>query len=471
MTRLQGEFFDNTDAFEAALDYLYSFINFEQRQQDRYMSAKLDESRPKRFLDALGASYTKYPIIHIAGTKGKGSVAAMCAACLRAAGYRVGLFTSPHLQDFRERIRILTPDDPDGFISEAQFVQIIDQIKQVEPNFPGVTWFEVLTAVAFIHFAQQAVDIAVIEVGLGGRLDSTNVVTPLVAVITSLSLDHTKFLGNTLTEIAYEKGGIIKEGIPVVSANQDPEAMAELQRISLERESPMTVVGNQWQFDVGMVDNGRSQELIITQTPDPDFVSPQAQFIMPLTGVHQLENGAVAIAALQQVRPYFPNITQAAMQKGLAEVQWNGRLQTVHQGDSQTPTLLVDCAHNPDSADKLSQALQENYQYNQLWLVIGAPKDKDIPGILQCLAPLATGIVTTTASHPRSATPEEIAEMCTALGKTAYPTTNMAEALTLVWQKANPGDLICVTGSIIVVGDLLNYWELLQSQLIASNIV
>ena len=469
MTRLQSEFFDSTDAFEAALDYLYSFINFEQRQQDRYMSAKLDESRPKRFFDALGASYTKYPVIHIAGTKGKGSVAAMCAACLRAAGYRVGLFTSPHLQDFRERIRILTPDDPNGLIPEGQFVQIIEQIKKVEPNFPDVTWFEILTAVSFIHFARQAVDVAVIEVGLGGRLDSTNVVTPLVSVITSLSLDHTKFLGDTLTEIAFEKGGIIKEGIPVVSANQDPEAMAELQRISVERESPMTIVGKQWQFAVGEVDNGRSQELIITESPDPDFIPQPSTYTLSLTGVHQLENGAVAIAALQQVRPYFPNITQAVIQKGLAGVQWNGRLQTIHPGNDHTPMLLVDCAHNPDSAEKLAQALQTNYQYNNLWLIIGAPKDKDIPGMMQHLAPLAYGITATTASHPRSATPEEIAGLGVDMGTESIPTRNMDEALRVTWGAASPGDLICVTGSIIVVGDLLNYWELLQSQLLASK--
>ncbi|HFQ94467.1 MAG TPA: hypothetical protein ENK32_10685, partial [Anaerolineae bacterium] len=177
------------DAFVEALDYLYSFINFEKKRQDRYMAAKMDASRPQRFLDALGAPYRQFPSIHIAGTKGKGSAAAMSAYVLRAAGYRVGLYTSPHLQDFRERIRILTPDDADGRIPPAAFIHHINQIKTVVPDFPNVTWFEVLTAVAFLHFAQQKVDVAVVEVGLGGRLDATNVLTPLVSVITSLSID------------------------------------------------------------------------------------------------------------------------------------------------------------------------------------------------------------------------------------------------------------------------------------------
>ncbi len=466
MTKKQSEFFKNTKAFDQALDYLYGFINFEKRQQDRYMSAKLDNARPKHFLDGLGAPYAQYPTIHIAGTKGKGSVAAMCASCLRAAGYRVGLFTSPHLQDFRERVRILTPADGDGRISQAQFVHIIEQIKEVEPHFPGVTWFEVLTAVAFLHFAQEKVDIAVIEVGLGGRLDSTNVVTPLVSVITSLSIDHTKFLGNTLSDIAYEKGGIIKNGVPVVSAPQVPEALQKLQEISIEREAPFAIVGQNWQFTVGEVDNGRSQELLITQSPDAAFVASGSRFHLPLTGTHQLENGTVAIATLHQVRSRFPQLTQETITRGLADVRWNGRLQTVHQGDKNTPTLLVDCAHNPDSASKLRTALVENYEYNHLWLLIGAPKDKDILGMLQQLAPLATGIITTTANHPRSATPEEIAALCVHLGKEATPTANIASALRVGWETALSGDLICVTGSIIVVGDLLNEWERLQSPLL-----
>ncbi len=458
-----------SDAFETAIDYLYGFINFEKEPQDRHMSAKLDSSRPKRFMDGLDAPYAQYPTIHIAGTKGKGSVAAMCASCLREAGYRVGLFTSPHLQNIRERIRILTPQDPDGRISEDQFVQIVTQIKEVEPNYPGVTWFEILTAIAFLHFAQEKVDVAVIEVGLGGRLDSTNVITPLISVITSLSLDHTKFLGDTLTDIAYEKGGIIKEGVPVISANQPPEAMQQLQEISVQREAPISIVGQNWQYSAGKKENGRSQELIITQSPSPDFIATNTTFKLNLVGEHQLQNGAVALAALDQVRLSLPQLTLASIQAGLANIQWNGRLQIIHQGDEQTPTLLVDGAHNPDSAQKLSEALRANYQYKNLWLIMGAPKDKDIEGMLHHLLPMATGIITTTAQNPRSASPELISEICAKLGKEAITTPDMASALTLAWETAVTGDLICVTGSLIVVGELLNQWERLQFQLLENK--
>ncbi|VAW31315.1 Dihydrofolate synthase @ Folylpolyglutamate synthase, partial [hydrothermal vent metagenome] len=218
---------NKADAYEKALDYLYSFINFERKKQDRYMASKLDHTRPRRLLDALGTPYGRFPAIHIAGTKGKGSVAAICAFTLRAAGYTVGLYTSPHLQEFRERIRILTLDDADGRIPKTAFTQQINKICALEADFPDITWFEILTAIAFLHFADSGVDIAVVEVGLGGRLDATNVLTPLVSVITRLSLDHTTLLGNKLRQIAYEKGGIIKPGIPVISANQEPEAMQE----------------------------------------------------------------------------------------------------------------------------------------------------------------------------------------------------------------------------------------------------
>ncbi len=458
------------DAFVEALDYLYSFINFEKRRQDRYMVAKMDASRPQRFLDALGAPYRQFPSIHIAGTKGKGSAAAMCAYVLRAAGYRVGLYTSPHLQDFRERIRILTPDDADGRIPPAAFIQHINHIKTVIPDFPNVTWFEVLTAVNFLHFAQQKVDVAVVEVGLGGRLDATNVLTPLVSVITSLSIDHTKFLGTTLAEIAWEKGGIIKPGIPVITAPQQPEALAKLKEICAERHAPLTIVGQDWQYRQGDIYPDGSQQLIITRSPLTDDRLPMTDYRLPLTGFHQLENAVVAIAALQQARPYLPNLNVTAVQEGLASVQWNGRLQTLYPGDDANPALLVDCAHNPHSANALRAALEHRYRYNRLILIFGAPADKDIPGMLRHLLPLTSGVITTTANHTRSAPPENLAQTCAEMGYEATPTPDTAVALHRAWQLAQPGDLICATGSIIVIGDLLNQWERLQSELTQSRL-
>jgi dihydrofolate synthase/folylpolyglutamate synthase len=464
----------SADAYEKALDYLYSFINFEHKKQDRYMASKLDHTRPRRLLKALGNPYKQFPAIHIAGTKGKGSVAAMCAFTLRAAGYTVGLYTSPHLQEFRERIRILTPDEADGRISKPQFVQHINQIRALENEFPDITWFEILTAIAFLHFAEVGVDVAVVEVGLGGRLDATNVLTPLVSVITRLSLDHTALLGNTLTQIAYEKGGIIKPGIPVITANQEVEALTKLQEISQERNTPLTIVGQDWQYS-GAISTDSSlsipphpsqQTLTITHSLNPDSIPPGTQFDLPLGGDHQLENATVALVTLQQVQPHLPQLTLETLKKGLASVKWPGRLDIIHPGDAQTPMLLVDCAHNPDSAHKLHEALVHHFTYSRLWLIFGAPADKDVLHMLADLLPLAHHTTVTTASHPRSATPEELAVMSAELGFVVTAVPDMATALTTTWQQAQPGDLICVTGSIVVVGDLLNQWESLQSQLL-----
>ena len=456
-------------AYEEALDYLYSFINFEHKKQDRYMASKLDHTRPQRLLDALGAPYTQFPAIHIAGTKGKGSTAAICAYTLRAAGYTVGLYTSPHLQDFRERIRILTPDDTDGRISQPQFVHHINQIRALEAEFADITWFEILTTIAFLHFARQGVDVAVVEVGLGGRLDATNVLTPLVSVITRLSLDHTELLGNTLSEIAYEKGGIIKPGIPVITANQEPEALARLQQIAQERGCALTIVGQDWLYSGGNANQPSQQTLTIRHSAAPDLIPSGSQFTLPLGGDHQLENGTIALVALQHVQKQFPRLTLAALQTGLASVKWPGRLDIIHPGDAQTPTLLVDCAHNPDSAHALRHALSHSFSYHNLWLIFGAPADKDVPQMLADLLPLAHHTTVTTASHPRSATPEELAQIGAELGFEVTAVPNMHTALTTTWQQARPGDLICVTGSIVVVGDLLNQWESLQSHLLHDS--
>lgn len=463
-------FENQSPAFSAALDYLYSFINFERKKQDRYMASKIDTERPLRLMMALDSPHTRYPVLHVAGTKGKGSVSAMCAASLRAAGLKVGLYTSPHLVDFRERIRILTPSDADGRIPEDAFVQHIDRIKQLVPEIPDVTWFEVLTAVAFLHFATNEVDAAVIEVGLGGRLDATNVVTPLVSVITSLSLDHTEFLGDTLAQIAYEKGGIIKPGIPVVSAPQPPQALHKLRDIAAQRQSPLTVVGEAWRF-VGQRPSPLGQLLRLTQTPSDSLIPVDTAVPLPLLGEHQLENATVAIAALTAVQAHFPTLTTTAVQQGLAQVQWNGRLQILHPGSATTPMLLVDCAHNPDSAQKLRQALTTLFDYRRLWFIIGAPADKDVAGVLQQLLPLGSGLITTTASHPRSMPPADMVALAESLGFSGSATPDMATAIRQAWRQAKPGDLICVTGSIIVVGDLLNQWDSLQSQLLQATAV
>ncbi len=451
------------ESYQRAIDYLYSFINFEQKSLDRYQASKFDTERPRRLLALLGDPQQRFPAIHIAGTKGKGSVAAMCAACLRLAGLRVGLYTSPHLREFRERIRILTPDDADGRITEDEFVARIARVRIALDDVPGITWFEIVTALGFLHFAEAGVDVAVVEVGLGGRLDATNVLTPDVSVITSLSLDHTQLLGDTLAQIAYEKGGIIKPGVPVVTASQQPEALAMLGQIAAERGAPLTVVGRDWQYDaIHNSAGGSGQSIMIHSSPAPAFIPPGATFIVGLAGGHQLENAAVALAALAVMHGRFSGLGLDEVREGLATVRWDGRLQVLQAGPDR-PTVLVDCAHNDDSAARLAAALSQDYPHERLILVFGAPEDKNVAGMLARLLPLAGEIIFTTANHPRSAAPETLADMAAALGRQATITHTIPDALREALASAGPGDLVCVTGSIIVIGDLLNHWDALQS--------
>lgn len=447
-------------AYYDALAYLNTFINLEHQ----LIKAKdLDESslvRLKKLLDRLGIPL-KLPAIHIAGTNGKGSTAVMCAVSLRAAGLRVGLYTSPHLIDLRERIRILTPTDKDGFISKAEFAKLVDEIRPILADFAGISWFEIITALAFWHFVRQDVDVFVIEAGLGGRVDGTNVITPLVSVITHISLDHTEFLGSTLAQIAQEKAGIIKPGVPVITAPQAPEAMSRLNTVAAKNAASIVTVGKDWKFE------GRKQELIITHAPSAFSLQPPAFFPLPsaflisLAGEHQLENGAVAVAALTAVSPHFPQLTLESIRAGLANVQWHGRLQTLHAAPD-TPTLLVDCAHNADAAIRLRHALLHDYTYERLWLIFAASAGKDISGILTQLLPLAAGATATISSHPRAARPEAIVKQAAHVGFSMVSEGDLATAVTQTWQQAGPHDLICVTGSIFVVGDLLNQWENLR---------
>lgn len=454
---------ENDEAYEKALDYLYSFINLEQKRQDRYKANKLDPTRPGRLMKALKSPHQHFPSIHIAGTKGKGSVAAMCAAAFHAAGLKVGLYTSPHMIEFRERIRILTPDDAEGLIDKPAFVRMINRIRDIEWKVPDITWFEIMTAVAFLHFAEQAVDIAVVEVGLGGRLDATNVLTPLVSVITSLSLDHTYFLGNTLAEIAYEKGGIIKPGIPVVTSPQAPEALARLQDIAQERSAPICIVGRDYTY-TALTHGPHGQEIrVLRQHPLATW-----HLQLSLAGAHQQENATVALAALETVRPSFPALTEAAIQEGMTNAVWEGRLQILHEAPD-TPTILLDCAHNENSAERLRQALLAEYHYDHLHLIFGVSTDKDISGMMRHLFTIADHVIATQSTHPRAATAADLVQVAEGLGYTAETADSVETALYQAWKTAAPHDLICVTGSIFIVGDLLNQWDSLQSELMHTG--
>ena len=313
------------------------------------------------------------------------------------------------------------------------------------------------------YFAWQEVDIAVVETGLGGRFDATRMVNPLVCAITSLSLDHTDLLGNTLSEIAFEKAGIMKSNVPVVVAPQKAEAISKLLDIAAEKGSPITAVSSDWRYHGECKDN--SPTLIIDQSPATQFIPNHTSYPMTLVGDHQLQNAVVALAALNIVRHQFPAVDETAVRRGLAEVVWNGRLQTIHAGEN-SPTLLVDCAHNRDSIARLVEALQKHYVYDRLIFIFGAPTDKKIPEMLAILVLLADLIITAAANHPRASDPEKLAQMVQEQNGVVVIAASPVDALKIAWENATSKDLICVTGSIIFVGDLLNCWDSLKSQLL-----
>jgi dihydrofolate synthase/folylpolyglutamate synthase len=433
--------------YHDALRYLYSLIDYEKRRVDHYTPNEFKLERVHAFLEKLGNPHHSYPTFHIAGTKGKGSVSAMLAAIARAGGLRTALYISPHLHTYRERIQI--DGEP---IARETLADLIDEVRPAVESVEGLTLFEVTTGIAFLYFARQQVDVGVIEVGLGGRLDATNVITPEVSVITSLSLDHTRLLGNTVAEIAREKGGIIKPGVPVVSAPQKPEAMAVLEAIATERDTPLTVAGQDWTWEALQHDLDRQTLAVRRAQPPAAF---DGVYTLSLLGDFQQENAAVAIATAAVL---YENghtwATPAAVHAGLAQTQWPGRMEILQR----EPPVIIDCAHNPYSAETLAHTLKTWFPDTRWLLVFGASNDKDVPRVLEPLLPLAERVWVSHSHHPRSAAPENIAAQCAAMGKEADIVMEPAHALEAALAHLEPGLGIIVTGSIFLVADVRAAW-------------
>jgi dihydrofolate synthase/folylpolyglutamate synthase len=326
--------------YKEALDYIYSFTDYEKKSAYRYAPEHFDLGRVERLTALLDNPQQRFKAIHIAGTKGKGSTAAMIASILRAAGYKTGLYTSPHLHTFRERIQL------DGqLISEEAVADLTERLQPQISQIEDLTTFEIMTALAFLYFAEERVDLAVLEVGMGGRLDATNIVTPLVAVITSLSYDHTPYLGSTLPLIAREKAGIIKDSAVVVSAPQQPEAMAVIEETCRERGALLFRVGEQWTWQGGEASlegqsftvhlnnpGARSGDLRPSGRQVYDFLSRESRrhrYWMPLLGEHQLANATTAIAVADLLPGLGVRISEEAIAQGLRQVRWPGRLEVL----------------------------------------------------------------------------------------------------------------------------------------------
>jgi len=395
----------------------------------------------EELLAPLGNPHLKARSIHIAGSKGKGSVAAMVASTLTAAGYTTGLYTSPHLLTFNERIRI-----DDKLISDEEIVALVDKLRpEVEAvnekaTYGLLTTFELITALGFAYFASKGVDFQVIEVGLGGRLDATNVVPPEVCVITSISFDHTEVLGDTLAEITTEKAGIIKPDSIVVTSPQVDEVARVIEAACLDHRAQLIRVGSDitWQ---GLGFDSSRQSLRVQGRRGKYELS------IPLLGEHQMENAATAVAALEVLTEKGYHISGASIAGGLAAVSWPGRLQVLNR----RPLLVVDGAHSPDSARKLTQALKQYYNFNRAILIFGVSFDKDIAGIVSELVPLFDKVIVTRSTHPRAMTIAPVVAEFARYGVEAQATDDISSALPLALSLAEEKDLICVTGSLFIV--------------------
>ncbi|MDP1947952.1 MAG: folylpolyglutamate synthase/dihydrofolate synthase family protein [Nitrospirota bacterium] len=385
----------------------------------------------------LGMPQATYRTLHIAGTNGKGSTAAMTAAILQAAGYRVGLYTSPHLVEFRERIRV-----NGEMITESQVAQLTEQLQSVCQADLSPTFFEYTTAMAFQHFADSGVDVAVLEVGLGGRFDATNVVTPLACAVTTIALDHQEYLGTTVSAIAFEKAGIIKQGVPVVLGRLDDEAWRTIEQVAKGRQAPVF----------------RLQEDFRTEGAGPENFSYRGMGLRydglasVLEGRHQLDNAACALALLEAAAPQGIAVTAEAVRAGLRAVDWAGRLEVV----DQDPTVLLDGAHNPAAARVLAHYLTHftaSHPSRPIVLVLGMMRDKDHRGFVEPLKGLVDEVVLTQADLPRSFTAQELRAALDGMLPHSHVMSSLGEAMALARQLATPEGLVCVTGSLMLVGE------------------
>ncbi len=456
--------------YQQALDYLYSFIDYSLQRTYQYSDHTFDLGRVHALLAMLGDPHRKYAVIHVAGTKGKGSVSAMADSVLRAAGFRTGFYSSPHLIDFCERIRMGGRPIP-----HERLTELVDGLQEAVGKVPGLTTFEISTAAAFQYFAQERADVVVVEVGLGGRLDATNVVTPQVAVITSLSYDHTHLLGNTLAEIAYEKAGIIKPEIPVVSSPQEGEAMRVLLDVTRQRNAPLTLVGRDWHFAPRSHDlqgqsfylwSAREQTLMdemLDRSGEPQWMP--LRYEIPLLGYHQAINAVTAVAALQVLKERGWNIPEAAIAKGLRSVRWEGRFQVLRRA----PLVIVNSAHNRDSARRLRNALDDYVPGRQVVLLFGASDDKDIPGMLDELSPRILRLVATRSTHPRAADPERIASLARERGFPAEVQSDPAQALERALRLAGSDGVLLSAGSLFVAGAVLTEWPRVSRKIFTTE--
>jgi dihydrofolate synthase / folylpolyglutamate synthase len=443
------------NTFSKAMRFLATLADYERLRIVRYNSQNFDLERMRLLLKKLGNPQDQFRSVHVAGTKGKGSTCAMIASMLQACGYKVGLYTSPHLVDIRERIQI-----NGEMIGQAEFARLIKAMETTIARMkPTPTYFDVLTAAAFKYFADQKVDIAVVETGLGGRLDSTNVIKPEVTAITSISKDHMAQLGNTLALIAQEKAGIFKKDIPAVTVVQDPDAEAVLARVAAKVGAPFDVAGKSIEFSYRFESSrmlGPHNRVCLT-TANTKF----EHLAVPLMGEHQAINCGLALAVIDKLKQRGLPITDTKAMEGLAKTTIPGRMEIINQ----TPKVIVDGAHNAASLDAMMRAIGQHVPYDSMVVIFGCCADKDVAGMLERITSGADKVIFTKVNNIRTADPNELAaRYVEQFGKMAQVAETLEEALSIANRAVTKEDLICITGSFYLVGEAKKYFAAKQAQ-------
>ncbi|MCH7916895.1 MAG: bifunctional folylpolyglutamate synthase/dihydrofolate synthase [Planctomycetes bacterium] len=431
--------------YKQALAYLLSKTDYEQQEKLRYNVTTFNLDRMRTLLTLLGNPHTKTATAHIAGSKGKGSTATMLAKMLESNGFKVGLYTSPHLIHLHERIRVNSV-----MISDSEMLRLLNRahaaIEKLAEKDPP-TFFEILTALAFMHFADKKADIAIIETGMGGRLDSTNVITPEVIGITSLSIDHQQQLGSTIDSIAREKAGVFKKGVPVLTVEQEPSAMQVLKSEALAVQSPFSVTGEDidfsYRFETSREDGPHTRICLTTETSKFEHLR------VPLYGKHQAVNCGLALAMLDKLKASGFEIDTEKATRGLNEVSLMGRMEMVYDD----PRIMIDGAHNAASVRALIHAIGQNIPYDSMVIVFGCNSDKDVPGMLEQLQYGADKVIFTRSSSPKAMSPRDLADMYTEICDKMFQTSSsLGEALKIANSAVSREDLICITGSFYLIG-------------------
>jgi dihydrofolate synthase/folylpolyglutamate synthase len=432
-------------SYRKAIGYLFERTDYEKQERLRYNVTTFNLNKMQKLLSLVGNPHKKIHTVHIGGTKGKGSTATMLAKMLEANGYKVGLYTSPHVVHLHERITVNSQ-----MISETEMRNLLNRIyapvEKLSKTDPP-TFFEIMTALAFMHFVDKSVDIAVIETGLGGRLDSTNVIRPKVIGITSLSIDHQYQLGDTIDSIAEEKAGIFKRGVPAVTVQQEPTAMQVLKSRAIEVKAPLSITGSDIDFSHRFEtsrEHGPHTRICLT-TPTSKF----EHLRVPLHGKHQAINCGLALAMLDKLKSIGYKIDNEKAAQGLNKVSLAGRMEMIWDD----PRIMIDGAHNAASIKALIHAIGQNIPYDSMVVIFGCNSDKDVKGMLERLQYGADKVIFTRSNSAKAMSPEDLADIYSEIcGKMCQTAASLGQALQLAKSAVSKEDLICITGSFYLIG-------------------